>query len=176
MLESNLHKVLLVEQARLGSPAHHADATGRGMATRMRGGCSARDTLLPLCKSKAEALVARLSRRVDGQQCCTMPQLFQNISHAHGFASSLLQISMSIHALKDGHIRGAAVFLREERGGQEAFCCGKDGLRKGNCTRGKVFPPTLWGCTTISISLWDAGAPIFSIAPIQAIVKSGKCC
>ena len=54
------------------------------------------------------------------------------INQAHGFASDLLQIPMSIHALKDGRIRGAAVFLgEEERGGQEAVCCGKDGLQEG---------------------------------------------
>lgn len=84
-----------------------------------------------------------------------------SISQAHGFASNLLHIPMSIHALKDGHIRGAAVSLgEEERGGQEAVCCGKDGLQKGSRTRGKVFAPTLRGCTSISIFLQDTAAPV----------------
>lgn len=166
-------EALLAEQAKLGGPGHHADARGRGTATRTRGGCGARDALLPPRKSKAEALAARLSRGVG--YASAFPKYC--ISHAPGFASDLLQMPMSIRAPKDGHIRRAAVFLGEgERGGQEAVCRGKDGLQKGNCTRGKVFPPTLRRCASISTFLHDTAALVLSIALVQAIGRSGKCC
>lgn len=83
MLESNPQKCCLQNKPGSAALGHHAIARGWGMSTRMRGGCSAHDTLLPLCKSKAEALAAHLSRRVDGQYKSSAWFCFQLAPNTH---------------------------------------------------------------------------------------------
>lgn len=85
-----------------------------------------------------------------------------------------MNMSMSIHAPKHGHIRGVSTFLGEKKEVKELSAVAKMVYRRE--TRGKVVSPILRGCTSVSISFWNTAALMLSVSLIEAIERAGKHC